>query len=68
MNGNGEIIEEFLSGFCRTCNGTQSVCCEYSEENGEKILEFMDCAHDSCLHRGACEIYKEAVRIGRERK
>lgn len=68
MNGSGEIIEEFLSGFCRTINGTQSVCCEYSEENGEKILEFMDCAHAVCVHMGACEIYKEALRIGRERK
>lgn len=63
-----EIIEEFLSGFCRTCNGSQSVCCEYTIEDGEKILEFMDCAHASCVHRGACEIYKEAIRIGRERE
>lgn len=62
-----EIQEEFISGFCRTCNGTQTVCCEYTEENGEKYLEFMDCAHAKCLHRGACGIYKEAIAIGRER-
>ncbi len=68
MNDNHEIIEEFLAGFCRTCNGIQSVCCEYSRKEGERILEFMDCAHASCLHRGACEIYKEAVRIGKERE
>ena len=54
------IQEEFISGFCRTCNGSQTVCCEYSERNGVRVLEFMDCAHERCQHHGACEIYKEA--------
>ena len=27
-----EIEEEFISGFCRTCNGGQTVCCEYTME------------------------------------
>lgn len=52
--------EEFISGYCRTCNRTNSVCCEYSEENGKKVLEFMDCYHETCLHREDCDIYKEA--------
>lgn len=60
-----EIQEEFISGFCRTCNGTQTVCCEYEEKDGCRILQFMDCAHDQCLHHGACEIYKEAHRLER---
>ena len=46
-----EIEEEFISGFCRTCNGAQTVCCE---------LTFMDCAHDRCVNHAACEIYKQA--------
>lgn len=63
-----EIIEEFLSGFCRTCNGTQTVCCEYSQEGEKRYLEFMDCAHESCIHHGACQIYKEAHELGQERE
>lgn len=55
-----EIREEFISGFCRTCNGSQTVCCEYAAEAGSVRLESMDCAHKRCLHHGACEIYKEA--------
>ena len=58
-----EIEEEFISGFCRTCNGTQTVCCEYTQEEGTRVLKFMDCAHESCIHHGACQIYKEAHRM-----
>lgn len=58
-----EIQEEFISGFCRTCNGSQTVCCEYSQKDGHRVLEFMDCAHESCIHHGACEIFKEAHRL-----
>ena len=58
-----EIQEEFISGFCRTLNGTNTVCCEYTEESGERGLTFMDCAHEDCMHHGACEIYKEAQRL-----
>ena len=25
----GEILEEFISGFCRTSNETRTICCEY---------------------------------------
>ena len=59
--------EEFISGFCRTCNGTQTVCCEYISDEGVWYLEHMDCAHERCIHQGACEIYKEAHNIGEER-
>ena len=53
-----EIEEEFISGFCRTCNGAQTVCCEYTVEGGKRTLTFMDCAHDRCVNHAACEIYK----------
>ena len=31
-----EIEEEFISGFCRTCNGGQTVCCEYTMEGDKR--------------------------------
>ena len=52
-----EIEEEFISGFCRTCNGGQTVCCEYTMEG--------DCAHDRCVNHAACEIYKQAHEMER---
>ena len=58
--------EEFISGFCRTCNGSQTVCCEYEEKDGKRILTFMDCAYKRCVNQGACEIFKEAHRLGSE--
>ena len=58
-----ETMEEFISGFCRTCNGSQTVCCEYENHQGKNTLTFMDCAHENCIHHGACEIYKEARRL-----
>ena len=27
----GEILEEFISGFCRTSNETRTICCEYEQ-------------------------------------
>lgn len=55
-----EIIEEFISGFCRTGGGMQTVTCEYTKQEDGYRLEMMDCAHKKCLHHGACEIYKQA--------
>ena len=48
-----EIEEEFISGFCRTCNGGQTVCCEYTMEGDKRTLTFMDCAHDRCVNYAA---------------
>ena len=58
-----EETEEFISGFCRTFNSTSTVCCEYEEKDGKRVLTFMDCAHESCLHHGSCRIYKEAHEL-----
>lgn len=58
-------IEEFISGFCRTCNGGQTVCCEYTMEGDKRTLTFMDCAHDRCVNHAACEIYKQAHEMER---
>lgn len=61
MSERNEIEEEFISGFCRTCNGGMIVCCEYTiQENGERSLSFMDCAYERCVNHAACEIYKQA--------
>ena len=55
--------EEFISGFCRTCNMGQTVCCEYTIQDNEKTLSFMDCAHERCVNTGACEIYRQAKEL-----
>ena len=60
-----EIEEEFISGFCRTCNGGITVCCEYAVEGDKRTLTFMDCAHDRCVNHAACEIYKQAHELER---
>ncbi|MBQ1312371.1 MAG: hypothetical protein IIY55_11035 [Blautia sp.] len=52
--------EVFISGFCRTINGTNTVCCEYEEIEGKRKLVFMDCVFEKCEHHAACLIYKEA--------
>ena len=37
-----EIEEEFISGFCRTMNSGETVCCEYTRrEDGSRELTFM---------------------------
>ena len=56
-----EIEEEFISGFCRTMNSGETVCCEYTRrEDGSRELTFMDCAHERCVNTGACEIFRQA--------
>ncbi|MFR2214110.1 MAG: hypothetical protein ACLS61_10000 [Ruminococcus sp.] len=51
--------EEFISGFCRTCNGSQTVCCEYEEKDGKRILTFMDCAYKRCVNRAPVKFIKK---------
>lgn len=51
--------EEFISGFCRTCNGSQTVCCEYEEKDGKRILTFMDCAYKRVLNRVSVKFLKK---------
>ena len=60
-----ELEEEFISGFCRTCNGGITVCCEYAVEGDKRTLTFMDCAYDRCVNHAACEIYKQAHELER---
>lgn len=38
-----EIREECVVGFCRTCNGIQSVCCEYQKTEQGWRLDVMYC-------------------------
>lgn len=56
-----EIIEKLISGFCRTCNDTRTVFCEYEcQSTGNFRLAEMGCGHESCRHTGSCLILKEA--------
>ena len=64
-----EIEEEFISGFCRTMNGGETVCCEYTrQEDSSRKLTFMDCAHERCVNTGACEIFKQAHELEQKSK
>lgn len=59
-----EIEEEFISGFCRTMNGGETVCCEYTrQEDSSRKLTFMDCAHERCVNTGAVRIFKQAHEL-----
>lgn len=56
-----EIIEAFISGFCRTSNETRTVACEYERQpdGGLRMTEF-DCNYEKCPNNAACLIYSEA--------
>lgn len=57
----GEIIEEFISGFCRTCNETRTVACEYERRpDGSLQMTDFECDYEKCPNSGACLIYREA--------
>lgn len=55
-----EIIEIDISGFCRTCNGMQTVTCEYIPTKDGQRLDMMNCSYKTCSHHAACTIYREA--------
>ena len=56
-----EIYEEYLSGFCRTCNQGRTVLCEYKEENGKRELVSVDCLYEKCEHKASC-LVADAIR------
>lgn len=57
----GEIIEEFISGFCRTSNETRTVVCEYEQQpDGTLLMTDFECNYEKCPNSSACLIYKEA--------
>ena len=63
----GEILEEFISGFCRTSNETRTICCEYEQgDDGSVTLTEFDCNPKKCPTSAACTIWEEAK--SRERK
>lgn len=54
-----KIIEEIISGFCRTNNQGRTVTCEFTENNGKTELVEADCMYEKCIHRASCQIAKE---------
>lgn len=59
-----EIIEEFISGFCRTNNLTRTVECEYEcMPDGTRALVSFECNYEKCPNSGACLIYKQAREL-----
>lgn len=56
-----EIIEEFISGFCRTSNESRTVECEFERlPDGTVRLAEFECNYEKCPNSGACLIYKQA--------
>ena len=51
-------VERIFSGFCRTFNQTQTVTCEFEQNNGKAELIEADCAYTRCEHKASCEIAK----------
>lgn len=62
-----EVIEAFISGFCRSSNETRTVACEYERQpdGSLKLTEFV-CNHEACPNSAACLIYKEALEREQE--
>lgn len=54
-----DIIEEFISGFCRTGNQGRTVTCEFTKKDGEIQLEEVDCMYEKCIHKASCQIAKQ---------
>ena len=64
-----EIEEEFISGFCRTMNSGETVCCEYTRrEDGSRELTFMDCAHEPVRVSDRHMNWSRNKRYGQEQK
>ena len=52
--------EKMISGYCRTQNRANTVCCEYEKKEGRWELVFGDCVFQKCIHFEDCQIMKEA--------
>lgn len=60
-----EIQEKMISGYCRSQNRSNTVCCEYEvKEDGWK-LAFADCGFRKCIHFADCVIMQEARAEGK---
>ena len=60
-----EIEEEFISGFCRTCNRGQTDWSENTMQAHKKTHKIKDSSHDTSVNYAACEIYKQAHEMER---
>lgn len=56
-----ELCEEMYQGYCRTCDRSRIVTCEYHREGEKKVLDFVDCAYGKCVHSRTCKLM-EPVR------
>ncbi len=58
-----EIMEEFISGFCRDCNQGRTVTCEYEEKDGKKELLSVDCMYETCVHTSSCLVARQIKEL-----
>ena len=52
-------IESFISGYCRTVDGSRTVC--VITENGQ--LTEVDCSYDSCPYTGNCTVAQQISQL-----
>ncbi len=63
-----EIIEEMVQGYCRASDHSRIITCEVNETNGERVLEYTDCAYGKCVHSKTCKLMEEVfLRTGIKR-
>lgn len=56
-----DVIEEFLSGFCKAQNQTRMVFCELERlPDGSRRLLSSDCAYGRCEHSRDCLLMRQA--------
>lgn len=51
--------ESFISGYCRTADGSRTVC--VITENG-RLIE-VDCCYDSCPYTGNCTVAQQISQL-----
>jgi len=51
--------ESFISGYCRTCDGSRTVC--VITENGS--LTEVDCCFETCPYTGNCTVAQQISQL-----
>ena len=58
-----EIMEEIYQGYCRTLDQARTVTCEYHLHGSEKVIEYIDCSYETCVHNKTCKLIEPIREI-----
>lgn len=59
----GEIIEEFVNGYCKNCDMARSAIAEFVEDEDGLHFDSIDCDYGKCIHSKDCELIKKVENI-----